>query len=265
MFNFTKMHGLGNDYVYIFVENEKDIDFTKLARKVSNRNFGIGSDGLIVISKNKNSNFKMRIFNSDGSEGAMCGNGIRCVAKYLYDNKYVTTNKFDIDTKSGIKHVSIKVNKDNLVERVQVNMGKVKFKDVKKIEVLDKTFEVNLVDVGNIHGVIFTRQNVFSYAEKYGELISKHKCFNHDINVEFVKVVNDETIKMAVYERGSGITLACGTGACASYFAAHKKEMVKNSGTVILNYGNLDILVDSTDIVFMSGEAVKVFDGTFYD
>lgn len=265
MFKFTKMHGLGNDYVYIFVEDETKMNFSKLAKKVSNRNFGIGSDGLIVISKNENSNFKMRIFNSDGSEGAMCGNGIRCVAKYLYDNKYVRTKKFDIDTKSGTKSVFVKVNKDNLVEKVQVNMGKVEIIDKQQITVLDKTFEVNLIDVGNIHGVIFIRQNVTQYAKKYGELISKHRYFNQDINVEFVRIVNDETIKMAVYEKGSGITLACGTGSCASYFTAYKNGFVNNKGTVLLSHGNLDIFVNSEDIVFMSGDAVKVFDGTFYD
>ena len=261
MISFAKMHGLGNDYVYIMLENDNSIILSELAKKISNRNFGIGSDGLIVILKQNNGIYKMRIWNSDGSEANMCGNGIRCVAKYLYDYRYINTKKFEIETNSGIKKVEVFTNKYNMVDEVKVNMGNAYILEIKEINFDYEEFLMYLVNIGNNHGVIIVKDSPEFYAKKFGKTISE----KYDINVEFVTVLNENEIEMSVYERGSGITLACGTGACASYFVCLKNGYVKKeSGVVKLKGGKLKIDIVN-DIIYMQGEAVKVFDGVYYN
>lgn len=261
MISFAKMQGLGNDYVYIMLENDKNINLPEFAKKISNRNFGIGSDGLITIFKNKNGIYKMRIFNSDGSEANMCGNGIRCVAKYLYDYRYINIKNFEIDTNSGIKKVEVFTNKYNMVEEVKVNMGIAKIMGKKDIVLEYEELVMYLVNIGNNHGVIVVKDSPDFYAKKFGKIISE----KYDINIEFVKVLNNNEIEMSVYERGSGITLACGTGACASYFVCLKNGYLKKeNGIVNLKGGKLKIDI-AKDIIYMQGEAVKVFDGVYYN
>ena len=259
MLKFTKMQGLGNDYVYIFCSNEEEFDFPTLSKKVSNRNFGIGSDGLIVISYGDNKNYKMRIFNADGSEAKMCGNGIRCVAKYLYDEGYVKEKNFIIETNSGKKKVEVFVDENDEVSQVEISMGKATIIKSKNVIFQYETFPVTFVDIGNLHGVIFVKGDTEFYAKKYGKQISD----KYDINVEFVQILNSKAIKLSVYERGSGITMACGTGASASYFTAFKNNLVERNGKVYLAGGILEINILEGDIL-MKGEAKKVFDGIFY-
>ncbi len=265
MLHFTKMHGLGNDYVFIYCNDYEMKNLSDLAIELSNRNFGVGSDGLIVISKSFVADFKMRIFNSDGSEATMCGNGIRCVGKYVFDNKFTMQKKITVETKSGIKTLELFVNNENLVEKIKVSMGTFKFLAKISIIIDDKEFEVNCVDAGNLHGVIFTHDNVHESIEKYGKKISEYSKFKDGINVEFVKIIDNTKIEMAVYERGSGITLACGTGASASYFLAYLNNFVLSQGIVNLKFGNLEIDVKPKNKVYMTGPAKKVFDGEYYN
>lgn len=260
MISFSKMHGLGNDYVYMMLDNEKNINLSEFAKRISNRNFGIGSDGLIVIIKQYSGIYKMRIFNSDGSEANMCGNGIRCVAKYLYDYRYINVKKFKIGTNSGIKTVEVFTNKYNLVDEVKVDMGSASITGKKEINLEYENFDMYLVNIGNNHGIIIVKDSPEFYAEKFGKNIS----VKYDINVEFVKVINKKEIEMSVYERGSGLTFACGTGACASYFLCFKNQLVCNEGIVKLKGGNLKITIVDEKI-YMQGSAIKVFDGIYYE
>lgn len=203
----------------------------------------------------------MRIFNADGSEAKMCGNGIRCVAKYLYDNKLITSKIIKIETLSGIKEVKLILNKNKNVAKIGVNMGKAKIIDIKNIKLNDTIYKGYIVDVGNPHIVLFTSKNTMSEIIKYGKRISSTILFNEEINVEFVRVLNNNLIEMSVYERGTGITYACGTGSSAAYFAAYKNELVKNMGNVKLKYGTLNIKVDKNDIVYMTGNAITSYEG----
>lgn len=267
MLKFTKMHGIGNDYVFIYKDvDPPDIVLKNLAIKLSNRNFGIGSDGLILISKSRVADFKMRIFNSDGSEGKMCGNGIRCVGKYVYENKLTRLSEITIETRGGIKKLSLSFGHEKeQVTDIRVNMGKVKLTDVCEFKAEDITFKLNLVNCGNPHAVIFVEKDTMKYAKKYGESISTSNLFPDGVNVEFVRIINNKNIEVAVYERGSGITLACGTGACASYFISYKMGLVEKCGEVSLPGGKLKISVRENDCVYMQGGATKTFEGTFYD
>ncbi len=267
MLKFTKMHGIGNDYVFIYRDvDPPDSVLKNLAIKLSNRNFGIGSDGLILISKSRVADFKMRIFNSDGSEGKMCGNGIRCVGKYVYENKLTRLSEITIETRGGIKKLSLSFGHEKeQVTDIRVNMGKVKLTDVCEFKAEDITFKLNLVNCGNPHAVIFVEKDTMKYAKKYGESISTSSLFPDGVNVEFVRIIDNKNIEVAVYERGSGITLACGTGACASYFISYKMGLVKKCGEVSLPGGKLKFSVKENDCVYMQGGAAKTFEGTFYD
>lgn len=261
MLKFTKMHGLGNDYIFIYDKNEKLTNLNELSLKLSNRNLAVGSDGIIIISKSKIADFKMKIFNSDGSEAKMCGNGIRCVAKYLYDNKLIDSNFIKIETLSGIKEVYIIVDKNKNVSKIKVKMGIAKIIKKENIKIENKKYEGFIVDVGNPHIVFFTSKNPMSEILKYGKKISKNEMFKEGINVEFVKVVNNNLIEMAVYERGTGITYACGTGSAASYFVSYKEGYVKNIGDVKLKYGNLSIEIDEDGVLYMTGKATTSYEG----
>lgn len=271
---FTKMNGCGNDYVYINGFVEKVENPNELARKVSDRHFGIGSDGLILILPSKEADFCMRMFNADGSEGEMCGNGIRCVAKYVYDHKMTNEKRISIETKAGIKYLDLTVEKEK-VTKVRVNMGepilepeKIPVKSEKKrvinepIEVAGKTWNMTCVSMGNPHAVVFVEDTKNFEIEKYGPLFESHEVFPNKTNTEFVQVLSRNEINMRVWERGSGETLACGTGTCASVMACLLNGYTDENVLVHLLGGDLQITYDKeTNHVFMTGPAETVFEG----
>ena len=257
---FFKYHACGNDYIYIdCFENKIDNPYD-LSIKLSDRHFGIGSDGLILILPSDCADAKMRIFNADGSEAKMCGNGIRCVSKYLFDKK-ISKNKMTIDTLSGIKNVEI-VESRGKISQVKVDMGNYSvWKGYKELDkIIDGSVDPIYVSVGNPHCVIIC-DNLNIDIREIGSKIQK--CFNDGINVEFVKINSREDINVRVFERGSGETLACGTGACASSIACNYMGLCDKKVNVHLLGGN--ILVECLEeSVFMTGEAVEIFKGEFY-
>ena len=271
---FTKMNGCGNDYVYIngFVENVENPK--ELAKKVSDRHFGIGSDGLILIVPSDKADFCMRMFNADGSEGEMCGNGIRCVAKYVYDHKMTDKTEISIETKAGIKYLDLTV-EDGKVTKVKVDMGepilepkKIPVRSEKKrvvnepIAVAEKTWNMTCVSMGNPHAVVFVEDTGSLEIEKYGPLFENHELFPNRTNTEFVQVLNRNEINMRVWERGSGETLACGTGTCASVVACILNDFTDEKVLVHLLGGDLEIEYEkTTNHVFMTGPAETVFEG----
>ncbi|MEE1248010.1 MAG: diaminopimelate epimerase [Lachnospiraceae bacterium] len=271
---FTKMNGCGNDYVYIngFVENVENPK--ELAKKVSDRHFGIGSDGLILIVPSDKADFCMRMFNADGSEGEMCGNGIRCVAKYVYDHKMTDKTEISIETKAGIKYLDLTV-EDGKVTKVKVDMGepilepkKIPVRSEKKrvvnepIAVAEKAWNMTCVSMGNPHAVVFVEDTGSLEIEKYGPLFENHELFPNRTNTEFVQVLNRNEINMRVWERGSGETLACGTGTCASVVACILNDFTDEKVLVHLLGGDLEIEYEkTTNHVFMTGPAETVFEG----
>lgn len=274
---FAKMHGAGNDYVYVNCFEETVDDPAALARQVSNRNFGIGSDGLILIMPSKVADVCMRMFNSDGSESEMCGNGIRCVAKYAYDHGLVTKQELTAETGAGILTLQLFTNQAGKVDRVRVNMGRPRLTRGQipmtgsadqqvidqELKVLDRTFHITCVSMGNPHCVIFV-DNVDEFPlEKYGPLIENHALFPNRTNVEFVEIVSPGEVKQRTWERGAGETLACGTGASAVAVAGILNERTERT---ILNHllgGDLELEWTEDGSVFMTGPAVQVFEGTF--
>lgn len=267
MIHFTKMHGLGNDYVFVdCTENKNYIpNPSSFSKIISNRNFGIGSDGLILIEDSKLADFKMRIFNSDGSEAEMCGNGIRCVGKYVYDNHLTEKNTLEVETLAGIKKLNLKV-RNNQVYSISVCLGNYKVLDEFDLSILDATFTITPVLVGNPHAVIFVKDLSDFKIEKYAPLIEKHTVFPNKTNVEFVQIINSNHIKVKVWERGSGITLACGTGACASTAVAFSKKFIYRNPTVELPGGFLQTYIDEkTHSIYLSGPAVTVYNGVYYN
>lgn len=271
---FTKMQGAGNDYIYFNCLEGVIDDPEVLAIKLSDRHFGIGGDGIVLICNSEIADAKMRMFNIDGSEGKMCGNAIRCVGKYLYDNKLTSNKRLSIDTLSGIKKLEL-FTEDNIVHSVSVDMGKAEFvpdqipvlldgdKIVnREIIIEDKKYSITCVSMGNPHCVLFCDDVDIIEIEKLGPKFENASIFPERVNTEFVKVIDKNTIKMRVWERGSGETLACGTGACAAATAAvengfcNKGEDIK----VILKGGDLYINY-TDDTVYMIGSAEKVFEG----
>lgn len=267
MINFTKMHGLGNDYVFVDCTNNKNTisNPSIFSKSISDRHFGIGSDGLILIENSSVADFKMRIFNSDGSEAEMCGNGIRCVGKYVFDNKLTDKTSLKVETLAGIKDLDLKI-KNNKVYSVTVCLGEYKIFDEFELNIEDKSFVINPISVGNPHAIIFVNNLNEIDIKKYAPVIEKHKIFLNKTNVEFVQVINANHIKVNVWERGSGTTLACGTGACASAIAAFNKKFIYKNPTVELPGGNLQIFIDEkTNMVYMSGSATTVFSGIYFN
>ena len=274
MIKFTKMHGLGNDYVYIDAINQNIGNRSELAKKLSDRHFGIGSDGLILICKSDVADFKMQMFNGDGTEAEMCGNGIRCVGKFVYDKGLTTKTNLIIETLAGLKELKLIV-KDNKVEKVKVDMG-IPILDTDKIpviaedfqnlnlKVLDKNFVFTCVSMGNPHAVAAINDDVDTFdVAKYGSIIEKMDIFPNRTNVEFVNVINKRNIKMRVWERGSGETLACGTGACASVVSCILNGYINRKVNVKLLGGVLEIEWDiNNNHIYMTGSATTVFDGT---
>ncbi|HAJ73177.1 MAG TPA: diaminopimelate epimerase [Lachnospiraceae bacterium] len=272
---FTKMHGCGNDYVYVNAIDQKVEDPAKIAVMVSDRHFGIGSDGLILIKASDKADFEMQMFNADGSEGAMCGNGIRCVGKYVYDFGLTDKTQIKVNTKSGVKILDLKV-EEGKVSAVRVNMGEPVF-EAEKIPVISRTPQVidlpltvdgaiyrcTAVSMGNPHCVTFIGNVDNLEIDKIGPKFENHTAFPDRVNTEFIKLIDDHTIQMRVWERGSGETLACGTGACASAVAAILTEKVKgNKVTVKLLGGTLEIEWDrESNQVYLMGPATTVFNG----
>ena len=257
---FTKMHGLGNDYLYVYGEVPENI--AELSQKLSDRHFGAGSDGMIYISKSEIADFKMRIFNADGSEAKMCGNGIRCVGKYVYDKGYTDKKFLSVETLSGIKYLTLQVT-GNKVKTVTVDMGKAEAGKPMTLTVEDKEVLLIPVSTGNPHAVIFVDDIEAAPLLTLGPRIGHHPDFPDGVNVELVEVLDADKLRMRVWERGSGVTMACGTGACASVMAAiaakhcHYEETV----SVILDGGVLKIQISPDNTVRMTGPAVTVYEG----
>lgn len=275
MLKFTKMHGIGNDYIYVNCL-EKDItNKEELARRLSDRRFGIGGDGLILILPSALADFRMQMFNEDGSEGMMCGNGIRCVGKYVYDHGLTDQQTLSVETKSGIKRLTLTVENGKVVS-VKVNMGKAILtpKDIpmrselerfiaQPIEVQGKTYVATAVSMGNPHLVIFGGDPADLDLAAIGPSFEHHALFPERVNTEFAQVIDSKTLKMRVWERGSGETLACGTGTCATVVAAVLNGHCKYDEpvTVHLRGGDLEVTYQSDGTVIMCGTATHVFDG----
>ena len=271
---FTKMHGLGNDYVYVNCFEEKIDNPPAVARFVSDRHFGIGSDGLIMINPSKTADFEMEMYNADGSRGEMCGNGIRCVAKYVYDYGLTDKTQISVETLGGIKYLDLTV-EDGKVSLVKVDMGKPELEaDLipiisereqvidEPIEVDGKEYHMTGVSMGNPHAVIYVDDVKGLDLEKIGPKFENHERFPKRINTEFVHCIDRQTVEMRVWERGSGETLACGTGACAVAVSRILNNLTDTQVTVKLLGGDLQIEWDrEKDRVFMTGPATVVFDG----
>lgn len=273
---FTKMQGLGNDYVYIncFTEDLSAVDLHQLAVRLSDRHLGIGGDGIILIMSSESADFRMRMFNADGSEGKTCGNGLRCVARYVYDHGLTDKTVFTIETLGGIVKPEI-ILKDGEVEAIKIDMGEPRLARAEipmlgeaapqvvgeRISAGGCEFRVTCVSMGNPHCVIFV-SDVDSVDVAYvGPFIEKHELFPEKTNVEFIEVLNDREIRFRVWERGSGITLACGTGACAAAVAAALNNLTSRQVTVHLLGGDLLIEWAEDNHVYMTGPAVEVFTG----
>ena len=271
---FTKMHGIGNDYVYVNCFKETVEHPSEMAIKVSDRHFGIGSDGLILIKPSEVADGKMEMYNADGSQGAMCGNGIRCVAKYMYDYGITDKTSISVETKSGIKYLDLTI-KDGKVDTVKVNMGTPILKAVdipvrsEKEQVIDepvmvdgKEWKITCVSMGNTHAITYIDDVKNLEIEKIGPKFENHEIFPDRVNTEFVRVIDRNTVEMRVWERGSGETLACGTGACAVAVSSILNGLTEEEVTVKLLGGDLKIFWDRTENkVYMTGSATTVFDG----
>lgn len=271
---FTKMQGIGNDYVYVNCFTEKVENPSEVAVKVSDRHFGIGSDGLILIKPSDKADCEMEMYNADGSQGAMCGNGIRCVAKYVYDYGLTDKTSISVDTKSGIKYLDLTV-KDGKVEEVKVNMGAPILTTEKipmiyhqeqvisrPLNVNQEVYEVTAVSMGNPHAIVYMDDVKNLDIKAVGPHFEKHPAFPESVNTEFVRVIDRNTVEMRVWERGSGETLACGTGACAVAVACILNGYTEEHVTVKLLGGDLKIFWDRKEnLIYMTGPAEVVYDG----
>ena len=271
---FTKMQGIGNDYVYVNCFQEKVENPGEVAKMVSDRHFGIGSDGLILIKPSDVADFEMDMYNSDGSRGAMCGNGIRCVAKYVYDYGLTHKTSVTVNTASGIKYLDLTIENGKAVQ-IRVNMG-TPILEASKIPVIsekekvidepivagNKEYRITAVSMGNPHAVTYIDDVKGLDIEKIGPQFEHHSIFPDRVNTEFVKVLDRNTVEMRVWERGSGETLACGTGACAVAVASILNGYTEDEVTVKLLGGDLKIYWDRKEnLVYMTGPAEVVFDG----
>lgn len=269
---FVKMHGLGNDYVFVDGMRRRISRPSQLARRISQRRLGVGSDGLILILPSKRADARMAIYNADGSEAAMCGNGIRCVAKYLYENGRVRRNPFHIETAAGIRDVFLFA-RNGRVKEISVDMGRPLWEGReipvaasglvlrKPLRVGGKSWKISCVSMGNPHAVLFVPRVQAVPLEKIGPLFERHPFFSHRVNVEFVQMLSRRRLRVRVWERGSGATLACGTGACAAMVVSARLGFTERDVSVELPGGRLSIRWDSNDHVWMNGPAEEVFRG----
>ena len=282
MIKFTKMQGLGNDYIYVNTDLYPIENPEQFSIRWSKYHTGIGSDGLILISRSEVADFMMRIFNADGTEAMMCGNGSRCVGKYVYDHHLTDKTEIDLDTLSGIKHITLHPDASGEVHRATVDMGQPRLSHPQQVatpsgslegqpitieveengKTVRKEFQGTYVCMGNPHVVIFVDDISQVPVEKYGPLIEFHPLFPQRTNVEFVEVQADSVLRMRVWERGSGITQACGTGACATAVAAFLTGSADRFSTVRMDGGDLEITYDKTDShILMTGPAETTFEG----
>ena len=271
---FTKMHGCGNDYVYVDCTKEVIPNISETAIRVSDRHFGIGSDGLILIKASDVADFEMDMYNADGSRGKMCGNGIRCVAKYVYDHGLTDKTTITVNTLSGIKTLKLTV-EDGKVSKVRVDMGEPELIPAQvpvkasvlgladdrreaivaePLEIKGRSYDITCVSMGNPHCITFIGEDVRDFPlEEVGPVFEKHELFPERVNTEFINVIDKDHLRMRVWERGSGETLACGTGACAVAVASYLIELLG---------GHLEVVYDAkTNHVFMTGPATEVFSG----
>ena len=273
--NFTKMHGIGNDYIYVNCFEETVDNPEELSIKLSRRHYSVGSDGLVLIMPSDKADFRMRIFNADGSEAMMCGNGTRCVGKYVYDHGMTDKTDITLETNSGIKYLKLFV-KDGKVDSVTVDMGKaiLKPRDIpvdsdldlfvaQPVEVAGKEYKITAVSMGNPHAIVYVDDVDSLDLEKIGSDFENHKLFPNRVNTEFIKVIDDKTLQMRVWERGSGETFACGTGACASVVSSVLNNYCKYDEEVLVHLrgGDLRITYRKDGTVMMTGPATQVFDG----
>ena len=268
---FTKMHGAGNDYIYFDCLQEEFPDPSGVAVRLSDRHKGIGGDGIVLICPSKVADAKMRMFNADGSEGNMCGNAIRCVGKYLYDNGIVQKTELSIETKSGIKHLLLYI-RDKKVERVRVDMGAAVFDPEaipvrsaekiigKRTKVAGGGYEITCVSMGNPHCVLFLPPDGLDL-EKIGPKFENDPLCPERVNTEFIEKIGENALKMRVWERGSGETMACGTGACAAAAAACACGVCDYGKDILVRLRGGDLVINVSDTVMMTGEAVTVFTG----
>ena len=275
MLTFSKMHGIGNDYIYINCFKETVTDPEKLSVFLSDVRFGVGSDGLVLILPSEVADFRMRIFNADGSEAMMCGNATRCIGKYVYDMGMTDKTEISLETNSGIKYLTLYPDANNKIESVKVDMGKAILvpreipvnSDLERfiaqpVTVDGKEYAMTCVSMGNPHAVIYVDDVKGLDLEKIGPKFENHERFPKRINTEFVHCIDRQTVEMRVWERGSGETLACGTGACAVAVSSILNNLTDTQVTVKLLGGDLQIEWDrEKDRVFMTGPATVVFDG----
>ncbi|MDF2567056.1 MAG: carB [Oscillospiraceae bacterium] len=271
---FTKMHGCGNDYIYFNCFEQQISNPEELSIVLSDRHFSIGGDGIVLICPSDVADAKMRMFNMDGSEGKMCGNAVRCVGKYLYDNGMVNSSNITIETLSGVKNLEMFI-KDFKAVSAKVNMGKAELEPKKipvnfdgenvisrPVKIGDKEHEITCVSMGNPHCVMFCEDVDGIEIEKVGPVFENFELFPERINTEFIKVIDHKTLQMRVWERGSGETLACGTGACAAAVAACCNGLCEKGEDITVKLKGGDLVINYTDeAVFMTGEAVKAFEG----
>ena len=274
---FTKMHGIGNDYIYVNCMEKELEDPNRISLVMSPRHFSVGADGLVMICSSKIADAKMRMFNADGSEGKMCGNAIRCVGKYLYDNGIVQKDRISVETLSGIKYLNLNV-ENGKVASVEVDMGNAILTPSEipviydgermidaHVEVNGGTYRLTAVSMGNPHSVTFMEEIDSLDLEKIGPNFENLSIFPDRVNTEFVRVIDETTLQMRVWERGSGETFACGTGACATVVAAILNGYCKTNTpiTVRLRGGDLKIICNDEMRVFMTGPATKAYEGVF--
>jgi diaminopimelate epimerase len=275
---FTKMHGTGNDYVYVDCFHEKVDHPEELSIRVSDRHKGIGSDGLVLIMPSEIADFRMRMFSADGSESQMCGNASRCIAKYVYEKGYTDKTTISLETKSGLKILEV-FPENGKVHKIKVDMGE-PIVETKKIPVnwdedtlinqaIDfepEKYAITCISVGNPHAVIFTEGIDRLDLEKIGPKIENHPMFPERVNVEFIEIVSPTYARMRVWERGSGETLACGTGACAVLAAAVLNNKLERKATISLRGGDLELEWNAkNNHIYKTGDAVTVFEGEWND
>lgn len=277
MLTFSKMHGIGNDYIYINCFQETVTDPEKLSIFMSNVRFGVGSDGLVLILPSEVADFRMRIFNADGSEAMMCGNATRCVGKYVYEHGMTDKTEVSLETNSGIKYLTLYVNEaTNKVDAVKVDMGKAILKPAeipvaddgdrfiaKPVVVDGVSYDMTCVSMGNPHAVVFLPEIDSMDLEKMGPSFEHHPLFPNRVNTEFIRVIDDHTLQMRVWERGSGETFACGTGACAAAVASVLNGYCKREQEILIHLrgGDLRIIYHNDESVTMIGPATFIFEG----
>lgn len=277
MLTFSKMHGIGNDYIYINCFQETVTDPEKLSIFMSNVRFGVGSDGLVLILPSEVADFRMRIFNADGSEAMMCGNATRCVGKYVYEHGMTDKTEVSLETNSGIKYLTLYVNEaTNKVDAVKVDMGKAILKPAeipvaddgdrfiaKPVVVDGVSYDMTCVSMGNPHAVVFLPEIDSLDLEKMGPSFEHHPLFPNRVNTEFIRVIDDHTLQMRVWERGSGETFACGTGACAAAVASVLNGYCKQEQEILIHLrgGDLRIIYHNDESVTMIGPATFIFEG----